>query len=132
MKSNRISNRRLGDLAIILFAILAVYLIWDGINKQSFWGVCPGIGLLLVLASILYLKKPEDTAEKKTVERIKAEVSPEAQPEVLEIYQRLKTTSLEGMFAKILDDAKGNLSEVKKLAAIAESAGTKAFLENRW
>jgi hypothetical protein len=39
---------------------------------------------------------------------------------------------LEYLFAKVLDDAKGDMREVKKLAAVAESIGWKAFLENRW
>ena len=43
-----------------------------------------------------------------------------------------RTKELEGLFLKILDDARGDVEQVKKLAALAESVGWKAFLENKW
>ena len=90
------------------------------------------IGLLLVVEAMLYLKQMENTAEKNVVQRIRAEYAPESHSEVFELYEHLKMKELEGLFLKILDDAKGDATKVKKLVSLAESMGWQAFLENRW
>ena len=121
-----------GYAGIFLFVVLAVYFIWDGMNGRGLWGIFAGIGLLVVAGATIFLKRLETQAETKTVQRIRTEYSPESQPQVFEIYQHMKIKELEGLFLKILDDAKGDITEVKKLAGIAESVGWKAFLENKW
>jgi len=70
-------------------------------------GICAGIGLILVAGAMIYLKRLENISERNIDQRIKAEFSPEAQPQVLKIYEHLKIKELEGLFVKILDDAKG-------------------------
>lgn len=90
------------------------------------------LGLLLVLGAMLYLKQMQNTSEKEVSRRIKAEYPAELQPSVFEIYRHLKVRELEGLFLTILDDSKGDLAQVRKLASVAENVGWGAFLETRW
>ena len=90
------------------------------------------LGLLLVLGAMLYLKQMQNTSEKEVSRRIKAEYPAELQPSVFEIYRHLKVRELEGLFLTILDDSKGDLAQVRKLASVAENVGWRAFLETRW
>ena len=95
-------------------------------------GIIASIALLLVVGAILYLKRMQNVTEKDILRRVRAEYSPESQKQILELYRHLKTKELEGLFSKILDDAKGDINKVKKLTNVAESIGWKAFLENEW
>ena len=90
------------------------------------------LGLLLVLGAMLYLNQMQNTSEKEVSRRIKAEYPAELQPSVFEIYRHLKVRELEGLFLTILDDSKGDLAQVRKLASVAENVGWRAFLETRW
>jgi len=74
----------------------------------------------------------EIKAEANVTRRIKAEYSAELQPQVFEIYERLKLKELEGLFLKILDDSRGDVKKVRELASLVESVGWKAFIENHW
>ena len=82
--------------------------------------------------AMLYLRQLQSVSEKVVSQRIKAEYPPELQPYVFETYRHLKIKELEGLFLKILDDSKGDLEKVKKLASVAENVGWQAFLENKW
>jgi len=117
-----------------LVIILGLYTIWGIIIKNSagFEYICAGVSVLLVLGAFFYLKQMENVAEKNVKQRIQAEFPTESQPQVFEIYQRLKIKELEGLFLKILDNANVDLNKVKNLADVAESVGWKAFLEDRW
>ena len=126
MNKTRWSKRLLNYVGILLVIVLVVSLLLG--NSEIF----TGIGLILVIGAMLYLKQMENVSEKAVSQKIKAEYSSELQPRVFEIYEHLKIKELEGLFLKILDDAKGDLNQVKKLAAVAEGVGWKAFLENRW
>jgi hypothetical protein len=131
--NKRIWSKRLpGNVGISLFIALAAYFIWDGMTERGFWWVCAGISLILFSVAMLYLKRMDDQAEQKIAQRIKAEYLPKSQPQILEIYEHLKVKEREGLFSKILDDAKGNVALVVKLAAIAESEEWNAFLESKW
>jgi hypothetical protein len=81
---------------------------------------------------VLYLRRVEIKAEANVTRRIKAEYSAELQPQVFEIYERLKLKELEGLFLKILDDSRGDVKKVRELASLVESVGWKAFIENHW
>lgn len=108
--NKRIWSKRLpGNVGISLFIALAAYFIWDGMTERGFWWVCAGISLILFSTAILYLKRMDDQAEQKIAQRIKAEYLPESQPQILEIYEHLKVKEREGLFSKILDDAKGDV-----------------------
>jgi hypothetical protein len=131
--SNSLWSKRLlryGGIALVIAVLL--YLVWVGSNGWDFSTICAGVGLVLFVAAMIYLKQMDIKADRNIAQRIRAEYSSESQPQVFEIYDHLKTRELEYLFLKVLDDAKGNLNEVKKLAALAESIGWKAFLENRW
>ncbi len=132
MNKSNWSKRLSRYVGIPLAIVLVLYFIWDGSNGWGGWGICAGISLMLVAGAMIYLKRLENISERNIAQRIKAEYSPKIQPQVFKIYEHLKTKEFEGLFLKILDDAKGNLNEVKKLASVAESVGWKAFLENRW
>jgi len=95
-------------------------------------GVFTGIGLLLVVGAMMYLKQLENISERNVAQRIKAEYPSESQQQVFAIYEHMKIKEMEGLFQKILDDSKGDLTKVKKLASVAESVGWKAFIENHW
>ena len=126
------SKRTLGNAGILVFTALSFFFLWQGFSGLGFWGFCAGIGLLLSIGALLYLRQMEVNSENKITQRITAEYSAEAQPQVFGMYEHLKTKNLEGLFQKILDDANGDLSEAKKLTGIAESVGWNAFIENRW
>ena len=81
---------------------------------------------------MVYLKRLENITEHSITQRIRNEYPSESQSQVFEIYEHLKTKELEGLFQKILDDAHGDISEVKKYASLAESVGWKDFLENHF
>jgi hypothetical protein len=119
-------------VGVPLAVALVLYLVWDGSNGWGGSEIITGIGLVLVIGAIYYLKQMEEKSEKDITQRIKAEYPSEFQPQVFEIYEHLKIKELEGLFLKILDDANGDFNEVKKLAGIAESVGWRAFLENHW
>ena len=132
MNKNGWSKRSLKFLGLLLAVALVIYLLWDGSNGWGGSEIFTGIALALVLGAMYYIKQMENKADKNITERIKAEYPSESQEQVLEIYQHLKIKELEGLFLKILDDANGDSSKVKKLANVAESVGWKAFLENHW
>ena len=90
------------------------------------------IGLLLVLGVIVYFKRKENVSENAVSKRIRAEYPADSQPQVYEIYEQLKSKELGGLFLKILEDAHGDVTQVKSLAKLAESVGRRAFLENHW
>jgi hypothetical protein len=113
-------------LALILYLIWSIWTGWD------FADIVAGVGLVLVLGAMYYLQRMDIISERDITQRIRAEYPPESQPQIFEMYKHLKIKELEYLFAKILDDAHGNLNEVKKLTGLAESIGWKAFLENRW
>ena len=115
-------------LAVILF----LYVIWGGLNGWEGSEVCAMIGLLIVAGAFLYLKQMENVSIRSVTQRIRSEYPPETQPQVFEAYEHLKTKELEGLFPKILDDAHGNVDQVKRLAGVAEGVGWQAFLENKW
>ena len=81
---------------------------------------------------MFYYRQLDIKADREIAQRIKAEFPPESQSEVSDIYYGLKMKELEYLFVKVLDDAKGDMRQVRKLAALAQSIGWKAFLENRW
>lgn len=130
---NRTWTKRLATyVGIPVVVALAVYLVWDAKNGVGTAGVCAGTALVLGLAAMAYLLLPEIRAERDIAGRIRAEYPSGSQAQVLAAYNRLKSKELEYVFIKVLDDAKGNPAEVEKLCGIAESAGAKAFLEDRW
>lgn len=126
MISNKVPRRLLNYVGIFLVSALLVSLFLG--NSE----VCTGIGLLLVAMAMLYLKQQENISEQDVVKRIKAEYPVEFQPHVREIYEHMKIKEMEGLFQKILDDSKGDVNKVEKLASVAESVGWKAFLDNHW
>ncbi len=119
---------RYGGIALILALIL--YISWRGWITGS--SIFAGILLVLFAAAILSFKLREVRADREIARRIKAELPPESQSEVFEIYHGLKMKELEYLFAKVLDDAKGDIREVRRLAALAQSTSSKAFLDNHW
>jgi hypothetical protein len=125
-------SKRAPRVVGMLVIALILYLIWDSSSGRGGSEIIAGIGLALAVGALLYLKQMENTSERSVAQRIKAEYSPESQPQVFEIYQHLKIKELEGLFLKILDDAHGDLNQVKKLSSVAESMGWRAFLENHW
>lgn len=129
---NRWPKQFLRYVAAPLAIVLFLFLIWEGLNGWGFWGMTTAIGLLLVLAAMLYLKRMEIVSEEDVKRRIRTEFPVESQLQVLEVYRHLKVKELEGLFPKILDDAKGEPNKVSSLANLAESAGWKAFLESHW
>ena len=132
MNKNSWSKRLLRYAGVPLVIALILYMIWDAANGWGFWEISAGIGLMLVIGAMLYLKQMENVSEKTVSQRIRAEYSSELQPQVFEIYEHLKIKELEGLFLKILDDANGDLGKVRRLASVAESVGWGAFLENHW
>ncbi len=117
---------------IPLAAALALYLIWGGSNGWGGGEICAGIGLILMGASMAYIRQTDIIADRNVMQRVKAEYPAESQPQVLEAYNHLKTKELEYLFLKVLDDAQGDVDAVRKFTSLAESVGWKAFLENRW
>jgi hypothetical protein len=121
---------RYGLIALIVAVILYIgWIDWRGWVTSS---ICTGVGLVLFAAAMFYFRQRDVKADREIAQRIKAEFPPESQSEVFDIYYGLKIKELEYLFTKVLDDAQGNIQEVRKLAALAQSIGWKAFLENRW
>ena len=126
MITNRVPKRLLNTIGIFL-VIALVGSLFLGSSE-----VFTGIGLLLVIGAMLYLKQMENISEKNVAQRINAEYPSETQQQVFAIYEHMKIKELEGLFQKILDDSKGDAKMVEKLASVAESVGWKAFIENHW
>ncbi len=121
---------RYGLVALVIAAVLYIgWIDWRGWVTSS---ICAGAALLLFAGVMLYFRQRDARADREIAQRIKTEFPPEAQPEVDDIYYGMKLKELEYLFGKVLDDAKGDLQQVRKLAALAQSVGWKAFLENRW
>jgi hypothetical protein len=126
MITNRVPKRPLKYVGVFLVIVLVGSLFLG--NS----GVFTAVGFLLIVGAMLYLKQMEDISESTVAQRIKAEYSPETQPQVFEIYEHMKIKELEGLFLKILEDSHGDINKVKNLASLAESVGWRAFLENHW
>ncbi len=118
--------------AIALVIVVIVDMSWVAWHSWLGSSLCTGMGLVLFAAAMYYFRKQDVKAEQEIVARIKAEYPPESQSEVYDIYYGLKLKELEYLFGKVLDDAKGDIREVRKLAGLAQSIGWKAFLEHRW
>ena len=112
--------------------ILVLFLTWDTSNGLGSSEIFAGLAILLVLGAFLYLKNMQNVSEIDITQRIKAEYPIGSQPQIFEAYRRLKTRELEGLFSKILDDAKGDPEKVNKMVSVAEGVGWKAFIENKW
>lgn len=112
--------------------ILALCLVWAVLSGTRGPDIVAGIALVLYAAVMINFKRSEIRADREIAQRIQAEYPAGDQPVVFDLYNRLKIKELEYLFQKVLDDAKGNLAEAKKLTGLAESIGWKAFLENRW
>jgi len=121
---------RYGSIGLIIAVVL--YIGWVGWRGWVTGSICTGIGLVLFAAVMFYYRQLDVKADREIAQRIKTEFPAESQSEVFDIYYGLKMKELEYLFAKVLDDAKGDIREVRKLAALAQSIGWKAFLENRW
>ncbi len=130
MKTGLSPKRLLRYAGIALVFAVILYIGWRGWVTGS--SIFAGILLVLFAAAILSFKLREIRADREIARRINTEFPHESQPEALDLYHGLKTKELEYLFAKVLDDAKGDMREVRRLAAIAQSVGSKAFLENRW
>jgi hypothetical protein len=126
------SRRYVRYIGIPLIIVFALYLFWGGSNGFGGGEICAGVCLVLAAGAMVYLKRLENITEHSITQRIRNEYPSESQSQVFEIYEHLKTKELEGLFQKILDDAHGDISEVKKYASLAESVGWKDFLENHF
>jgi hypothetical protein len=126
------SKRSLKFLGILLAISLVIYLLWDGSDGWGSSDIVAGLSLLLTIGAIIYQQQIDNKAERAVAQRIKTEYPSESQQQVFDIYRHLKTKELEGLFLKMLDDAKGDVNAIKKFAALAESIGWRAFLENHW
>ena len=129
----RLSPKRIvryGGIALIIAVI--VYIGWIGWRSWVSSSICTGLGLVLFGAAMYYFRQMDVKAEREIVARIKTEFPPESQSEVYDIYYGLRLKELEYLFTKVLDDAKGDVREVRKLAGLAQDVGWKAFLENHW
>jgi hypothetical protein len=124
--TSRMSKKWLNVLGILLTVALVISLLLG--SSEAF----TGIGLLLVAIAMLYLKYQENISENEVARKIKAEYPAESQQRVREIYEHMKIKEMEGLFQKILDDSKGDVQKVERLANVAENVGWKAFLENHW
>ncbi len=117
--------------AIPVGVILVLFLAWAVLKGPQGADICAGISLLLFIEVMIDLKRSEIKADRDVTRRIRAEYPAESQPQVFELYGRLKAKELEYLFLKVLDDAQGDLNEARKLSGLAESIGWKALLENR-
>lgn len=126
------SRRLLKYAAIPVIVLLALYLAWALFRGPQGADIIAGVALLLFIAYMINVRRSEAKADQAIAERIRAEYPPESQPELFELYDRLKVKELEYLFEKVLDDAHGILPEARKLAGLAESIGWKAFLESHW
>ncbi len=126
-------SRRLLKYAVVpAGAAVVLYLVWIASQGLGTANICAGIGLLLFVVYMVNLKRSETRADQSMAQRIRAEYPVGDQPQVFELYDRLKAKELEYLFQKVLDDARGNLDEARKLTGLAESIGWTAFLETRW
>ncbi len=125
-------KRLLKYAAIPIGLLLAIFTAWAFMSGPRGADICGGVTLLLFVAYMINLHRSQARADREIAQRIRAEYPAELQPQLFEMYDRLKTKELEYLFPKVLDDARGNLKEAGKLAGLAESIGWKAFLENRW
>ena len=121
---------RYGGIALVIAVVM--YIGWIGWNGWVTSSICAGICLVLFAAVLFNYRRQEIKADRDIAQRIKTDFPAESQSEVLGLYHGLKMKELECLFAKVLDDAKGDIREARKLSALAESTGWKAFLENRW
>ncbi len=126
------SRRLLKYAALPAGAAVVLYLVWVASQGLGTANLCAGIGLLLFIVYMIDLKRSETRADRNIAQRIRAEYPANDQPQVFELYDRLKSKELEYLFQKVLDDAGGNLDEARKLTGLAESIGWTAFLETRW
>jgi hypothetical protein len=126
------SKRVLVIVGILIAVMLTLSLLWDSSNGWGGSDMFTTVGLLLVLGGMLYLWQMQNISERAVSQRIRADYPSELRPRVMEIYRHLKIKELDGLFLKILDDSKGDLEKVKKLASVAESVSWKAFLDNKW
>ncbi len=126
------SKRLLKYAAIPVVGLLILLVGWTVLNGPRGADICAGIALLLFILYMVNLKRSETRADRNIAQRIRTEYSAGDQPQVLDLYERLKAKELEYLFLKVLDDARGNLDEAKKLAGLAETIGWKSFLEDRW
>ncbi len=121
---------RYGLIAVLIGAV--VYVVWVDWRGSVTSSICGALGVLLAAGGMFYFRQRDARADREIARRIAAEFPPEAQAEVDDIYYGLKMRELEYLFGKVLDDANGDVQQVRKLAALAQSIGWKAFLENRW
>ena len=112
--------------------ILVLLVVWAILSGRRGADIVAGIGLLLFALYMIDLKRSETRADRTIAQRIRTEYAADDQPQVFDLYDRLKAKELEYLFQKVLDDARGSLAEAQKLTGLAESVGWKAFLENRW
>ncbi len=125
-------RRLLKYAAIPIGVLLALCLVWAILSGPRGADILAGVALLLYIAAMINIQRSEVRADHEIAQRIRAEYPAELQPQVFELYARLKARELEYLFQKVLDDAQGDLAQAKKLAGLAENIGWKAFLENRW
>jgi hypothetical protein len=128
-----LSSRRMlryGGIALLILAVL--YLGWIGGRSWVASSICAVVSIVLYAAGMLYFRQQDVNADREIAARIKAEFPPDSQAEVDDIYFGMKQRELEYLFGRVLDDANGNVAEVRKLAALAQSIGWKAFIEKRW
>lgn len=112
--------------------ILVLCIVWAVLSGTRGADILAGVALVLFAAAMINLKRSEVRADRGIEQRIRAEYPAGDQPVMFDLYNQLKVKELEYLFEKVLDDAKGNLAEAKKLTGLAESIGWKAFLESRW
>ncbi len=137
MTSSNIVNsfwfkRLLKYAAVPIGVLLALFTAWAFVSGPRGADICGGITLLLFVAFMIDLNRSQARADREIAQRIRTEYPAELQPQVFEMYDRLKVKELEYLFQKVLDDARGDFIEARKLSALAEGIGWKAFLENRW
>jgi hypothetical protein len=125
-------ERGLLYFGIIAFLLLFHVLLSGNSKVNGSSEICAGLGLLLAVAALLYLRQMQIISRGGVADRIRAEYAAEVQPQAFEVYERLKVKELQDLFPKILDEAHGDINQVKKLGAIAERMGSQVFLENKW
>ncbi len=126
------ARRLLKYAAVPVIALLAIYAAWAVMRGPQGADIIVGAALLLLIAYLINMARSEARTDRIIALRIRAEYAPESQPELFALYDRLKFKELEYLFEKVLDDAGGSLPEARKLAALAQSIGWRAFLESRW
>ncbi len=125
--------KRLLRYAVVPIGVLMLlYLAWAVLRGPRSADIVAVIVLLLFAAVMIDLRRTDAKADRGIADRIRKEFPAESQPEVTELYNRLKTKELEYLFQKVLDDAHGDLNQARKLTGLAESIGWTAFLETRW